>query len=532
MCDWSMGRILAVHLKKSGGTYVGDFETLLSGHPLNVSDIEVDRDGSLVFVTGGRQTQGGVYRLRYATGSKHAADAKSVAELLKLPQIQAAWAREIAARVKSSSGDAWETALVAAARSDNAQEQIRALTLLNQLGPPPKLELLSELSQTKAPAARAFVAHLLGFHEGDGTRSALTRLLSDSDATVRRRACEAFVRSGMEAPVDGLLKALTSEDRALRFAARVALERVPAEKWLDAATASANPHVVFESLLALYHRGRENSAERILRTVAPLLDSSEKPLSTELELAALRLVQLGLLQGVRNESSAQIAKALLDRFPTGQTQVDAEIAEILAVMSLPGTGSKLLKLAETTPGVAQQLHYVLALSYLRLRWPFESKRRLLHWYEHTRDWEGGKSLTGYAAEFVRTIINSFLPDERRKLVLEWPQYPTAAASCCSSSSQQIADYEALVSDLVDHCATHPGPVADGLIDACLTSLNNAGGASRLRPTRSDNTALHRKIQRLMYQRNPDTRDIIARIIANNPTTDDWPLLVRTLPFRR
>ena len=99
MGDWSMGRILVAHLQKSGATYTGTWETLLSGNPLNITDLEIDRDGSIVFTTGGRASEGGVYRLRYKDGPAKPADASSVAELLKLPQIESAWAREIAARV-------------------------------------------------------------------------------------------------------------------------------------------------------------------------------------------------------------------------------------------------------------------------------------------------------------------------------------------------------------------------------------------------------------------------------------------------
>ena len=63
--DWSQGQILAIHLDPKDSTYVGKVETLLSGHPLNVTDLEVDADGALLFTTGGRGTHGGVYRLAY-----------------------------------------------------------------------------------------------------------------------------------------------------------------------------------------------------------------------------------------------------------------------------------------------------------------------------------------------------------------------------------------------------------------------------------------------------------------------------------
>ena len=58
-CDWSLGGLLAFHLKKTGASYTGTWETFLSGNPLNVTDIEVGTNGSILFTTGGRKTRRG-----------------------------------------------------------------------------------------------------------------------------------------------------------------------------------------------------------------------------------------------------------------------------------------------------------------------------------------------------------------------------------------------------------------------------------------------------------------------------------------
>ncbi len=63
--DWSYGRILAVHLTPSGASYTGNFETFLKGKPLNVADLEFGKDGAMYFITGGRATQSGLYRVSY-----------------------------------------------------------------------------------------------------------------------------------------------------------------------------------------------------------------------------------------------------------------------------------------------------------------------------------------------------------------------------------------------------------------------------------------------------------------------------------
>src|SRR5204863_8026121 len=70
ICDWSQGRILAVKLERSGASYKSSANELVSGQPLNCTDIEVGPDGSVYFTTGGRGTQGGLYRVEWVGSEK------------------------------------------------------------------------------------------------------------------------------------------------------------------------------------------------------------------------------------------------------------------------------------------------------------------------------------------------------------------------------------------------------------------------------------------------------------------------------
>jgi len=80
MFDWSYGRIFAAHLKPDGASYSGDFEVFLKGKPLNLTDLEFGKDGVMYFITGGRGTQSGLYRVSYV-GSKPARKAQSQEEI-------------------------------------------------------------------------------------------------------------------------------------------------------------------------------------------------------------------------------------------------------------------------------------------------------------------------------------------------------------------------------------------------------------------------------------------------------------------
>ena len=66
--DWAYGRILAIHMRPAGASYECTAEPFIDGRPLNVTDLDFGPDGAMYFTTGGRQTQSGLYRLRYVGG--------------------------------------------------------------------------------------------------------------------------------------------------------------------------------------------------------------------------------------------------------------------------------------------------------------------------------------------------------------------------------------------------------------------------------------------------------------------------------
>jgi len=74
ICDWTYGRLMAVHLKPDGASYTGTFENFvgpksLRGEgpriPLNLTDVLIGNDGSMYFTIGGRGTQASLFRVSY-----------------------------------------------------------------------------------------------------------------------------------------------------------------------------------------------------------------------------------------------------------------------------------------------------------------------------------------------------------------------------------------------------------------------------------------------------------------------------------
>src|SRR4051812_13748273 len=73
ICDWSYGKLYAIHLQQDGAGYTATREEFATGAPLPLTDIVINpTDGAMYFAVGGRKTQSGLYRVTY-TGSESTA---------------------------------------------------------------------------------------------------------------------------------------------------------------------------------------------------------------------------------------------------------------------------------------------------------------------------------------------------------------------------------------------------------------------------------------------------------------------------
>jgi putative heme-binding domain-containing protein len=110
MADWQHGRILAAFLAPAGASYTATDEVFVEGAPLNVCDMAFGPDGGLWFITGGRRSQSGLYRVSF-TG-----DAAAVPAAAEVDPEAAAAARR--ARDRRRALEAFHAAAVPGAIDD------------------------------------------------------------------------------------------------------------------------------------------------------------------------------------------------------------------------------------------------------------------------------------------------------------------------------------------------------------------------------------------------------------------------------
>lgn len=95
ICDWSYGKLYAVHLTPEGSSYKGEFEEFVTGTPLPLTDVVINPvDGAMYFAIGGRKTKSGLYRITYVgkePTTVSAAPVETAAELRRARRQLEAW---------------------------------------------------------------------------------------------------------------------------------------------------------------------------------------------------------------------------------------------------------------------------------------------------------------------------------------------------------------------------------------------------------------------------------------------------------
>jgi putative heme-binding domain-containing protein len=521
LADWSEGRILAVTLKPDGASYSANSEVFLSGSPLNVTDVDVGPEGALYFITGGRGTSGGVYRVSWRGTVPPAVQnlGQGISRAIRHPQLQSAWARQDVAVLKDELGGQWEKLLIGVASStvNPPQYRIRALDLMQLFGPPPSQDLLVVLSQDKSELVRAKAAELMGLHSNLDTQRALVKLLDDSDRAVRRKACEALCRAEQTAPVKKVIALLKSDDRYETWAARRLLERAPVQDWREQIL-TTNDHRVFihGSLALLITTPDHDTALDIVDRMSELMEGF---VSDRDFIDMIRIAQVAMHRGdVTPEEVPELKDQLSAEFPAGNDVMNREIVRVLAYLQATEPMDRYFEYLDSDVPESEKLHLALHLRFLESGWTLEHKLQLLSYYERAQKLEGGGSYPFYIRYFERDFAKMFSDEESREVIASGEKYPSAALGALYKLPEHLDD--AMREQLIE-------------LDRRLVG-NNSESVKALRVglvaifARSGDEA-SMNYMRTVWDSEPERRQSIAMGLAQSPDGENWSYLVRSIP---
>ena len=240
-----------------------------------------------------------------------------------------------------------------------------------------------------------------------------------------RRAVEAFHvgKHDVDSVRNGAFRELGVNDRHIRYAARVAVERVPTDDLLNFVTGAMHlPDIRITACVALARQAEPSYLPQILKILGEL-DFSK--LTEEQQLGLLRAYQLALIRlgNPDKEMCAALAKKFDDLFPQKSDFVNRELSILMVHFQSPGAVKKLVPLlaqervASQEPigellsrnkgygGVfaamlanqpdQQQYHYAFVLRNLKTGWTLDDRKAYFAWFEKARTWSGGASYPKY-----------------------------------------------------------------------------------------------------------------------------------------
>lgn len=425
--DWAAGRIMAIRTVPNGGSYTTEMETFMEGRPLNATDIAIGpQDGALYIALGGRQSTGGIYRVRW-TGDVPAAlttYANPWEEIIRAPMFHSAATRQRIAMLKQQLSG-WDETLRSVVNNQKNVDayRTRALDVMQWFGPAPTVSWLTELAESDSSAVRCKVASILGSINDPQAHTTLLKLLSDSEVIVQRYAGEALLGSSLPIDPEQIRPALMSSDPTLATIARRLLENQDFTLWETwIVDASDDALFVQAALAGLSTKPTLKLAYDCLVGIDQRLEEARSPESL---LPLLRVTQLALSRG--NVDPAQIpafVNKIAEIFPAEDSRVNRELTYILAYLKAADIQSRYVEYLrnEEVPAI-DRWHLAMHIQTMGDRLSVETRMILLEYLEQAKSWPGGGSYQHYVMQACRDIAKTLPTDQAITLLDRGAELP-------------------------------------------------------------------------------------------------------------
>ena len=451
-CDWSYGKLYAVHLTPFQSTYKAEVEEFISGSPLPLTDIVVNpKDGAMYFAIGGRKVKSGLYRVTYVEPERSTGVVEPEEENMAHRQRKAleafhgkqdpkavatAWPYlssddrflRSAARVAIEWQDP-KTWMKKAFAETNTQAQLEALLALVRVTSDDPQHKKTEVDDN----LKFRILHTLQKIEwaklDDFQKLQLLRIYSIL-----------FVRMG---PPDDELK----QQIIARFDA-VYPFKIPVGKGEQTGSrandlAKLNEIANLKSEIKNQERETEALEVKIQELGKKIKDISEAkdaakgaPSSEEAKLLFLmrqiksdqlkRKQDTESLQKRRKDLENQInarddlanakpADVLETVYHSKSRFINGDLCQLLVYLQAPGVAGKTLKLMAEAPTQEEQMEYAKSLRMLKTGWSHEQRQEYFKWFLKAANFKGGNSFGGFMENIKRDAVATLTDKEKAAL---------------------------------------------------------------------------------------------------------------------
>lgn len=315
-CDWSYGKLYAVHLEPHGASYSVKSQEFITGTPLPLTDILINpMDKAMYFTIGGRKTKSGLYRVTY-TG-------KEPTEYVK---------------------------------------------------PEP---------------------------------------LCDENAAARRKL-EQFHGVQNDRAVETAWPYLSSADRFLRFAARIAVEHQPVHQWREKALGETNPQGAITALIALARHGEKSIQPAILKSL-DRIDASKLSDSLKTQLLRAYTVAFSRMGEPNQETKTALLAKFEGMFPSKNQALNSELCQLLVYLGSEQIAAKAVPLLDDSSTQEEQIDFAKSLRHLKAGWTPKLQQDYFNWFVRAMSFRGGASFSMFVENIKKDAVGNLSAADKQAL---------------------------------------------------------------------------------------------------------------------
>jgi len=259
------------------------------------------------------------------------------------------------------------------------------------------------------------------------TASTNTPQLTEENKT--RRQLEEYHTDAKSGAFDFAWPYLSSEDRFIQYAARVAVEHQPVKEWQGKVLSEKDPAKLAQGIIALARHGVKSQQDKMLNA---LLGVAYSQLSPQQQVAQLRAFELTLSRfGVPGSSiKNKVIDYLSPHYPATTDVMNQLLSKTLAYLDDPTVASKTLALLESNSGEnvdvmgntateasdlilrnpqygmdialtlknmppAQHTYYGMVLEDVTQGWTPELREKYFKWFNKAFSFKAGRSYIGF-----------------------------------------------------------------------------------------------------------------------------------------
>lgn len=243
-----------------------------------------------------------------------------------------------------------------------------------------------------------------------------------------RHTLESFHGRQNPAAIKTVWPYLSSQDRALRNAARIALEWQTVSQWRQKALKERDPRKAIAALVALTRVSDKDTVHHKATDPAPDPRQRADVLTALGKISWSRLAQADQIDLLRAYSLALIRLGHLDEsqrhrligkfdplFPTKKTELDELLARLLIFLEAPSAAPKVVAALRAAPTQEEQIDYAVALRALKTGWTPALRQEYFRWFVTAESFRGGNTFASSLRHAKEDAVATLSDEQKNDL---------------------------------------------------------------------------------------------------------------------